>query len=236
MNKRHWYILLTYILTQFSSFFGVIILRAFDVPDEKIPGIWNIISFPIALVIILILLLPDIKNRHMIRGRATRSQAAGWAILGVFMVFGAQYVAAMLEMLLFGIMPGSENTELIVSYAKVVPAFIFIVAIIGPVLEEIVFRMIIFGALFKKWNFWIAALLSSLIFSIVHFDFEHVLIYTAVGFTFAYLYVKTKRILVPIIAHATLNSAAVLINIIYSDKIQEIVEKLEQIEQFIGGL
>lgn len=236
MNKRYWFIVLTYILMYFSGFVGVPLFLAIGVPKEKILALWNCLSFSIALIIILILLIPDMKERHFVRGRSTRSTAFLWAILGIFMAFGAQYIAAIIEMQIFRIEPGSENTADIVELAKTVPAFMIIVAIVGPILEEIVFRMIIFGALYKRFNFWIAAIISSLIFAVVHFDFEHMLIYTAIGITFAFLYVKTKRILVPICAHVAMNSFVMIVQVIFGEKIQELLELLEQSEQTLGGL
>lgn len=220
----------------FSSFLGVPLLQILGLPDERIPGVWSTISFSGAFILIFILLIPDIKDRHFVRDRSTRTEAFLWAIVGIFMAFFAQYIAALIEMKLFGIEPGSENTEVIVEFAKVVPTFIIVVAIIGPILEEIIFRKIIFGSLYKRFNFWVAAIISAIIFSVVHMEFEHTLLYAAVGFTFAFLYVKTKRILVPIVAHVAMNSFVVLIHVVFRERIQELIEILEQSEQFIGGL
>jgi uncharacterized protein len=99
-----------------------------------------------------------------------------------------------------------------------------------------VFRKIIFGVLYEKMNFFFAALVSSIIFALAHFEPEHVILYSAMGFTFAFLYVKTKRILVPIFAHVAMNTSVVLIQSIYKDEIQKIMKEAEQIQGFIGGL
>ncbi|WP_096201939.1 CPBP family intramembrane glutamic endopeptidase [Bacillus sp. FJAT-45350] len=235
MTKRYWWILVVYILTQFSALLGIPLLHSLGVPLEQIPGLWLSISFTIGLIIILILLKPDIVNRRENRSRVSRSQAAFWAIIGIFMAFTAQYVAIAIEMYVLGIEPGSENTEQIVQYAKATPMFIFVLAVIGPILEEIVFRLIIFGALYKRYNFWIAASISSLIFAAVHWDFTHIIIYAAVGFTFAYLYVKTQRIIVPIIAHVAVNTFVAMVNVVFGERLEELQKQLEQIQGFIGG-
>ncbi|MEC2071061.1 CPBP family intramembrane glutamic endopeptidase [Alkalihalophilus marmarensis] len=239
MNIRYWWILITYVLMQLSAIPGTLLLLQFDIAVDRIPGIWSIFSFTVGLIIILFLLVPDMRERHQMRGRSSRGEAVRWAIIGVFMVFGAQYAAALIEMYAFGIEPGSENTEAIVEMAKAFPAFIFVIAIIGPILEEIVFRLIIFGALYKRFNFWIAGFVSSLIFAAIHFDFTHLLIYTAMGFVFAFLYVKTGRILVPIIAHVALNLFVAVVNVLLADRLEEWVERLEEVQQtslIIGGL
>ncbi|MBU8908557.1 CPBP family intramembrane glutamic endopeptidase [Desertibacillus haloalkaliphilus] len=235
MPRRYWFILLTYILVQLSAIVGAPLLLLLDVPREQIPGVWSLISFTIGLIIVVFLLRPEITNRHLDRNRSSRSQAILWSILGIFMAFAAQYAAAVIEMILFGIEPGSENTEVIVEFAKVTPMFIIVIAVIGPILEEIVFRMVIFGALYKRFNFWIAVLGSSILFAVVHMDFTHLLVYTAMGFVFAYLYVKTKRIIVPIIAHVAINSFVVLVQVVFGERLAELQDQLEQIQSFIGG-
>ncbi len=225
---------------QFSAVPGVLLLRELDIPLERIPGIWSMFSFTTGLLIIILLLLPEIRNRHEVRGRSSRGEAIRWSIIGVFFVFAAQYAAALIEMFLLGIEPGSENTETIVEFAKAFPAFIIVISVIGPILEEIVFRLVIFGALYKRFNFWISGILSSLIFAAVHMDFTHLLVYTAMGLVFAYLYVKTKRILVPIIAHVAINLFVSIVNVLLADQIEDWMEQLEQLEQqtslIIGGL
>ncbi|TWI53963.1 CPBP family intramembrane glutamic endopeptidase [Halalkalibacter nanhaiisediminis] len=240
MNKRYWWILITYVLMQLSAIPGVFLLRELGISGERIPGIWSMFSFSLGLLIIILLLIPDIRERHHIRNRSTRGEAIRWTIIGVFMVFGAQYAAALIEMYVLGIEPGSENTQTIIEFAKAFPAFIIVVSVIGPILEEIVFRLIIFGALYKRFNFWIAGFISSLIFAAIHFDFTHLLVYTAMGFVFAFLYVKTKRILVPIIAHIALNLFVSIVNVLLADQIEGWLEQLEQMEQqmsvIIGGL
>lgn len=235
LPKRYWWILITYLATQFSIFLGFPLLNLFGVEHEKIPGLWSSYSFSVGLIIILLLLRPDMKLRHRNDGRVSRGEAIKWSFIGIFMAYGAQIAAAMIEMQVFGIEPGSENTEVLVEIAKLTPIFMLVTAVIGPILEEIIFRMIIFGTLYKRFNFWIAAVLSSILFAVVHMDFTHLLIYTAMGFVFAYLYVRTKRIIVPIIAHVAMNSFVMLIQVVFGEQIMELQKQLEEVQTFIGG-
>ena len=48
-------------------------------------------------------------------------------------------------------------------------------------MEEIVFRRVLFGGIYTKSNFWVAAILSGFIFAVVHGELEHTLIYMAPG-------------------------------------------------------
>jgi membrane protease YdiL (CAAX protease family) len=64
---------------------------------------------------------------------------------------------------------------------------------------------------------------------------HHILLYSAMGFTFAFLYVKTKHILVPIFAHVAMNTLVVVVQSVYRDEITELMRKAEAIQNFIGG-
>ncbi|KMK74381.1 CPBP family intramembrane glutamic endopeptidase [Alkalihalobacillus pseudalcaliphilus] len=235
MKLRYWLVIATYILiAQLSAVPLALYLVAQGMSEPQAIGTSNVTSFTLGLIIILFLLKPDMANRHDIPGRSTRSQAIGWSILGILMAYGGQIIANMINQGIFGVQPGSENTAEILALIESFPFMILIVSIIGPILEEIIFRMIIFGALYKRFNFAISAFASSLIFAAVHFDFNHLLIYTVMGFIFAYLYIKTKRIIVPIIAHVGINTIAVLLNFLLADYIDEILEQYEAIEQALA--
>jgi uncharacterized protein len=244
MKARYWWVILTYIAMQFSIYLLVPLhgIMGIETPLEtwieqrEVVGTWVLFSFSVGLLFIIYLLRTDMKNRHNVPGRVSRTAAVKWSILGVFLAFAAQMVAGLIEVNLLGIDPGSENTESLVDIAKALPLFIIVGGLIAPIMEEIIFRKIIFGSLYHKFNnFYIAAIVSSLIFAAIHFDFTHLLIYTAMGFTFAFLYVKTKRILVPIIAHAAMNSIVFLLNFFVD--LEKLEQQLEQaIAVLIGGI
>ena len=235
LNKRYGWILITYILMLLSGFIGGPLLIALDVPHDKIAGLWNVISFLIGFIIILLILLPEFRNPPYREERASISSTVVWSILGIPMVYIAQIISVTIEMQLLGIEPGSKNTEMIVELTMSVPLLILVVSVIGPILEEIVFRKIIFGTLYKRTNFIIAALISSLIFAVVHRDFSHILIYAAMGFTLSFLYVKTKRLIVPILAHVAVNSIVMLVQVVYKDELLELQKQLKTIEFIFGG-
>ena len=130
---------------------------------------------------------------------------------------------------------GSENTQQILKIIESFPLAILVSSVIGPILEEIVFRKIIFGSLHKRLNFFFSALISSIIFALAHMEPQHILLYSAMGFTFAFLYVKTKHILVPIFAHVAMNTFVVVIQSVYKDEIEKLMRDAEKIQNFIGG-
>lgn len=186
-------------------------------------------SFIVALIMILSLMKNDLKEEKL-KHPLSIGQIIGWSVAGLFLAWIAQAIAVTIEMELFGIDPASENTEVIVDFTRSNILFILIPAIIAPILEEIIFRKILFGTFYKKMNFFIAALLSSLIFAVLHLDFTHLLIYATMGFVFAFLYVQTKRIIVPIIVHMAINTIAVLGQLLIDP---EMLEKMEQMQKNI---
>ncbi|MGM7637304.1 lysostaphin resistance A-like protein [Bacillus sp. Hm123] len=243
MKKEYGYILIVYVIMQLSSFIGAPLVYktglALGVQPEQmkvlVPGIWILISFTSALLIILLILRKSPQNR--LRGMEPLSAKTSmlWAIGGVLLAFSSQVIAINIETMI-GIKPGSDNTESIINFIEAVPATMIAVGLFGPILEEIVFRKVVFGSLYEKFSFGVSALISSFIFSIVHMDFEHILLYTAMGFTFAYLYVKTKRLIVPIFAHAAMNSMVVMAQYFLKDDIERMMKEAEQLQSFITWL
>lgn len=225
---------------QFSSIIGIPLLYllgsffGFEQEEMKFSAvvIWLIFSFAATLIIVLLLLRNEMKN-SMRNNQANVISSMCWAIGGIFLSLFAQSAAGIIESL-FGITQGSENTERLMAFVERSPIVILVISIIGPILEEVVFRKIIFGTLYKRLNFFLSALISSILFALAHSEFSHILLYASMGFTFAYLYVKTKRILVPIFAHVSMNTLVVVIQL-NQDAIQKWIEQSNQITKFIGG-
>jgi uncharacterized protein len=217
LNKQYVLILITYLAMQFSSFIGIPLIYQIGVgigvteSDMELlaPSYWIVFSFSITFVLTMIWIRRSERLTRLERETpADLSVTVLWAIIGVFMAFIAQLIAITIESFL-GIEQGSENTEMIIQLIETFPLVVLVSSIFGPVLEEIVFRKIIFGTLYNRYSFFISALISSFIFAIAHMELEHLLLYAAMGFTFAFLYVQTKRIIVPIFAHVTMNTLVV---------------------------
>ncbi|MFF2449316.1 CPBP family intramembrane glutamic endopeptidase [Neobacillus sp. NPDC058068] len=238
MKREYWIIIIVYIGMQFSSLIGLpVLMFSFNflgISQNLAVPIWLIASFMLALLIILFLLRKEIKAHSFSERGSSFGTSVMWAFLGVFLAYLAQAIAIMIENRL-GVKTGSENTENILRIIELFPLAIIVTSIIGPILEEIVFRKIIFGALHKRFNFFISALISSVIFALAHQDPAHILIYSAMGFAFAFLYVRTNRIIVPIFAHVTMNTLVVLVQTVYKDDIDRLRREAEAVQNFIGG-
>lgn len=237
MRKQYWWILGIYFFMQVSGIFAPPLLYGLGITDElfsiETAALWSLISFTIALIPILILTNQTKEYPFRHEEKMSFEQSLGWIVLGFFLAIFVQGLAGAIETYVFKIEMGSENTQNLVEIAKSFPAFFIVFTIIGPILEEIVFRKVIFGALYTRFNFWTSVIISSIIFGIVHFEIEHLLIYASMGATFAFLYVKTKRLIVPIITHILMNTFASIVTL-YSDDIEKYLEQLEKIQQVVG--
>jgi membrane protease YdiL (CAAX protease family) len=186
----------------------------------------------IAAIIFLVLIARNKKFMQVFKGKkASIGSIILWGVIGFFLAMGGQMLAASIESM-FGVTPGSDNTALLTDIAKTSPIVIISMVLFAPLLEELVFRRVIFGGIYMKTNFWIATLVSAVVFAAVHNELEHLLIYTMPALVFAYLYYRTKSILTPMIAHGLMNGFVVVVQLNY-DKLQRYIEEMEKVKQAV---
>lgn len=241
MPARYWYVILTYIVMQLSSF----VLVPF-VPWMQDQGLdlavvsywWSVVSFLLAVILTIFLLRQDMRA-PAIRNATNPGMTIVWIIIGFFAAYFGQIIAGLIETYVLNIRQASENTSSIMDAVREVPAFALIVVVFAPVLEEIIFRKILFGEIYKRTNFFVAVLISALVFGAVHGDFLHLLQYFVMGVIFAALYVKTKRIIVPIITHGLMNLLVVILQLYFTperlEEIERMQKQLENMQTIIFG-
>lgn len=115
----------------------------------------------------------------------------------------------------------SENQQVIIEAFKQAPMYIVFVAVIfAPIVEEILFRGIIYRALrYYKFKI-IAVFMSSFLFGLIHVyepilngrfeDAWFIFVYMAIGLFMCFIYEKSGDILTPILLHMVYNAVAVL--------------------------
>lgn len=108
--------------------------------------------------------------------------------------------------------------------------FVFMsVVFLGPIVEELMFRGILFNILSKKFNLIIGAILSGLVFGIWHMELIQS-IYTALfGIVLAILYAKSGSLLFPILCHIVYNFVGTLPPDLSTDFVIEAVDVLNAI-------
>ena len=83
-----------------------------------------------------------------------------------------------------------------------------VAGVLGPVTEELIYRGVIFGFLEKKVNSVYALIMSSLLFGIVHLSFVQSVYATVMGLIAGIVYMKTRKLIWPVIIHITINTLA----------------------------
>ena len=139
-----------------------------------------------------------------------------WKILStsVVFVFAAMYV---LNLLIeqAGIPNTMEDTFIAMSRN---PYGLLSIALLAPILEELLFRGGIEGYLLGKWkNPWSAIIVSSLIFGVVHMNPAQIPFAFLLGVMFGWLYYRTGSLLPGIVGHVLNNSVAAINMILYGD-------------------
>ncbi|HAQ6422561.1 TPA: CPBP family intramembrane metalloprotease [Enterococcus faecium] len=144
--------------------------------------------------------------------KASAPKIVIYGLVGIFVALILQSIAVMLESVLFGKATPSENAQNIIQMIMEAPAFILATTVAGPIMEEFVFRRSILGIISRYSNFWVGAVISSLLFAFAHND-GHLLIYFFLGFFFSLEYKATGRIWTSMITHVGMNTLVVLVQL-----------------------
>lgn len=97
------------------------------------------------------------------------------------------------------------------------------IAVIGPIVEEFIFREGIAGYLLRKGVKPINAIIfSGFLFSLIHMNPAQIPFAFIMGITLAVAYYKTGSIIVPSIIHIINNSIGVILMLIYGEKANDI--------------
>ncbi|ANZ32930.1 intramembrane glutamic endopeptidase MroQ [Staphylococcus carnosus] len=199
------------------------------------------VGLMIAAAIIVLWMNAHVKNPTYLDNapdKIKRRYIIPWAIVGLIVVLIYQVIASLINQFVFKVDQPSPNTTGIMRMIQDAPIFIVLVTIAGPLLEEFVFRKVIFGNIFEKLKgnkvirFIIAATVSSALFATAHNDPSFIIIYFGMGFILSGFYVYSKRIAVPICIHILMNSYVVVIQLLFADKIKEMQESMQTILHF----
>ena len=235
---RLWASLLTVIIYLLSQFLPAVIVNTtqfaqYSDLEQLKAGIYiQLVLFLIAATTIIFINF-KIKDPTRLESevKEPNKYIIPWALLGFALVMVYQFIVSIVLTQIYGGQQVSPNTEKIIIIARKIPIFIFFVSIIGPLLEEYVFRKVIFGELFNaiKGNrivaFIIATTVSSLIFALAHNDFKFIPVYFGMGVIFSLAYVWTKRIAVPIIIHMLQNGFVVIFQLLNPEALKKATEQ-----------
>ena len=128
-------------------------------------------------------------------------------LLGAFATLGLSRVILMLP--IDGILGDYGAT--MKAYGMSSPLIqVIVLGILSPIVEEILFRGLVYKRLKVYYEATIAAYISAIIFEIAHFNLIQGLYAFIMGIIFAFVYEKYKSIFAPIIVHLAANIVAVV--------------------------
>lgn len=88
-------------------------------------------------------------------------------------------------------------------------ASLAVMAVLAPLVEELVFRGLLYGWLASRWNSGLAWIVSSLAFAAAHYEPAHIVIVLPLGLLFGWLRRRTDSLVPSICAHVANNAFAV---------------------------
>ena len=89
-------------------------------------------------------------------------------------------------------------------------AGLVVMAGLAPLVEELIFRGLLYGWLAGRWGSRVAVVVSSLAFAAAHYEPAHVLLVLPLAFLFGWLRRRTDSLLPSLVAHVANNCLAVL--------------------------
>lgn len=180
----------------------------------------NILYGLISLIMIFFILKDFIKREWQIFKKEKATTKVLTIVLGYALTFCTTIISSIIIRLLVG---GSSSVNQ-QNVESLLQAFFLLMAIqavvIAPIVEEAVFRGVIFRSIRIKSKFW-AHFISAFLFGFVHIyrglfagditQLAYIILYGGMGLVFSIVYEKKGTIIYPIIIHMVNNLIAVMI-------------------------
>ncbi len=184
-----------------------------------------IVSQVIAITIGIILIKPNIKSLFNFNGFSF-STLVKIAIVGIavqtatsFVVVFAEYIMNLFDM--------SFSTPQIFPYNEPLHYSIFLyfyVCILGPIIEEFFYRGLLLQGL-RKYNERFAIIITSLIFGLMHQNFNQFVLAVTFGIVLSSVTLKSGSIFPAMFAHIIVNTSGVLTQVIAQSLDPSFMEK-----------
>tara|TARA_B100001250_G_scaffold406706_1_gene426220 strand:+ start:256 stop:981 length:726 start_codon:yes stop_codon:yes gene_type:complete len=171
--------------------------------------------FSIILVLVIIeYVYKENVYTYLKLNKASITKTLGYLGIFFFWLVSISFLAEKLN-----IKPLSEGADfaksLITNETNIIYLFIAI-GIVQPIFEEVLFRGFLFEHLERKWGGFITILITSITFSIVHFQYNFFILFLVLfpmAVLLGYSRWKTKSLLPAIIIHCINNSLTLLITV-----------------------
>lgn len=221
LHKSGYVILIYFVMTQFVGIIGVQFLAKtgwYDIKGNQQQAIqqllihWELIGFSLILIFTFLIYKKETMSDSKLSIKLSRNSFV-WILIGIVAVFFAQAIGSILDKSIFHLTTQSVNTSSNIESVAISPLALISIVILAPLVEELVFRYAAINILNRKFNKIGCIIVSSVFFSIMHFDFPFVFGYFLIGLVLAAIYVRTNRLLVSFVIHATMNLIIVILQI-----------------------
>ncbi len=105
---------------------------------------------------------------------------------------------------------GMQAVEELVREPHALLPSVLLLGVLAPVVEELIFRGLLYGWIAGRWGTIPAWLVSSIAFAVAHYEPAHIILVLPLGLLFGYLRRRTDSLLPSIAAHIVNNGFAVL--------------------------
>ena len=131
--------------------------------------------------------------------------------LGLLGLFISQKLALGFESYVLHLPSASANTQSLLTITKSYPYYALTLVLAAPLMEELVFRKVLFGTVSDFTNKLYPLLGSTLLFVLAHND-GHFLVYAFMGLILSGVYYKTGRISISVGCHLGMNLLILLLS------------------------
>ena len=221
MKKALLYIF-AFLATQFVASFlviGAYMLFTGGSPEDSMPTLWDVITMVVFSLFVTIVFL----TQGWFKASRSYLLSHPWSVL--FWSGIAALGAIVPSLVLQGLLPEwtgwakeiADETEKQMSDLMLEPGGYMVIALLPPLVEEMVFRGCVLKSLleWKPEKKWLMIALSALIFSLVHMNpgqMPHTFI---IGLLLGWMYMRTRSIVPGVVYHWVNNSAAYVIFHVY---------------------
>ncbi|MBD1916141.1 MULTISPECIES: type II CAAX endopeptidase family protein [Cyanophyceae] len=156
-----------------------------------------------------------------------------WLVVGVFLFLRGTFQVSYLGLSVVapGLVEATLRQSLLLSAEQATEPslynglMLFSVLLVRPITEEFIFRGVLLHRWGVKWGVRPAIVLTSLLFGVLHSDLIGLFVF---GVVMSLLYLSTRSLLVPMVAHAINNAIASGINILANQPTANAIDALAE--------
>lgn len=211
------FIVISYAVIIFSQIALILFLgkdRYTDLMENiYVTWIFNIVSMYLIAFPIFVLLVKNMKTEKREKTKMGAGEFLSLLLIGEFLMFAGNLIGQFINNVISKL-SGNEISNSLDELIDKSPVWILfaVTVIIGPIIEELMFRKLMIDRL-SRYGDLLAIIVSSIGFGLFHGNFYQFFYAAMLGFILGYIYSKTRNIKYSILMHMIINfmgSVAVL--------------------------